>query len=75
MSANKKSHFLLPSRIMLETHSIRVGKIKYKNFFTYCPGLSYDLVQMVLTKINSTILGHLQQPWKGLRSTQKKKIQ
>ena len=34
------------------------------------PGLSLDLVHKHLTKKQSTILGHLQQPRKGLRSTQ-----
>ena len=48
------------------------GKAITKNFFTDWPGLSSDLVQKYLTKKQSTILGHLKQPRKGLRSTQKK---
>ena len=48
------------------------GKSITKTFFTYWPGLSLDLVHKHLTKKQSTILGHFQQPWKGLRSTQEK---
>ena len=40
-----------------------------KQLFTSWPGLSSDLVQKYLPKKQSTILGHLQQPRKGLRST------
>ena len=46
------------------------GRAITKNFFTYWPGLSVDLVHKHLKKKQSTILGHLQQPRKGLRSTQ-----
>ena len=48
------------------------GKAITKNFFTSWPGLSVDLVHKHLNKKQSTILGHLQQPRKGLRSTQEK---
>ena len=48
------------------------GKEITKNFFTYWLGLSVDLVQKHLKKKQSKILGHLQQPRKGLRSTQDK---
>ena len=48
------------------------GKAITKNFFTSLPGLSVDLVHQHLKKKQSTVLGHLQQPWKGLRSTQEK---
>ena len=51
------------------------GKSITKNFFTSWPGLSFDLVHKYLTKKQSTILGHLQQPRKGLRSTQEKVLQ
>ena len=44
-----------------------------KNFSTSWPGLSSDLMQKYLTKKQSTILGNLQQPRKGLLSTQKNK--
>ena len=53
------------------THSGR-GKAITKKFFTSWPGLSVDLVQKHLKKKQSTILGYLQQPQKGLRSTQDK---
>ena len=43
-----------------------------KNFFTSWPGLSVDLIHKHLKKKQSTILGHLQQPRKGLRSTQER---
>ena len=43
-----------------------------KNFFTSWPGLLVDLVHKHLNKKQSTILGHLQQPRKGLRYTQEK---
>ena len=46
-----------------------------KKFFTSWPGLSSDLVQNYLTKKQSTILGHLQKPRKGLQSTHKKGLQ
>ena len=45
------------------------------NLFNSCPDLSSDLVQKYLTKKNPTILGHLQQPRKGLQPTQKKELQ
>ena len=45
------------------------GKAITKNFFTSWTGLSVDLVHKHLTKKQSTILGHLQQRRKGLRST------
>ena len=48
------------------------GKEITKNFSTSSPGLSLDLVHKHLTKKQSTILGHLQKLWKGLRSTQEK---
>ena len=47
------------------------GKAITKNFFTW-PGLSLDLVHKQLMEKQSTILGHFQQPQKGLRSTQEK---
>ena len=50
------------------------GKAITKNFFTSWSGLSLDLVHKHLTKKQSTILGRLQQPRKGLRSTQEKVI-
>ena len=53
------------------TH-LRWGKAITKNFFTSWPGLSLDLVHKHITKKQTTILGHLQQPQKGLRSTQEK---
>ena len=59
----------------MDPHSIRVGKGDYKNFFTCWPGLSSDLVLNYLTKKQSTILGHLQQPRKGLQYMQKKEFQ
>ena len=48
------------------------GKAITKNFFTSWPGLSLDVVHKHLTKKQSTILGHLQQPRKGLRPTKEK---
>ena len=57
---------------MLEPHSICMGKINHKNFFTSWPDLSFDLVQKYLSEKQSTTLGHLQKPRKGLRSTQEK---
>ena len=51
------------------------GKAITKAFFTYWPGLSFDLVQKYLSKKRSTLLGHLQQPRKSLRSTQEKVLQ
>ena len=51
------------------------GKEITKNFFTSWPGLSFALVQKYLSKKQSTIIGHLQQPRKGLRSTQEKVLQ
>ena len=48
------------------------GKSITKNFFTSWPGLSLDLVHKHLTKKQSTILGYLQKPRKGLRFTQEK---
>ena len=60
---------------MLEPHLIRVGKINHKKFFTSWPGLLSDLMQKYLTNKKSTILGHLQQPSKGLQFTQKKELQ
>ena len=48
------------------------GKEISKKFFTSWPGLSMELVQKHLKKKKSTILGHLHQPRKGLRSTQDK---
>ena len=51
------------------------GRAITKKFFTSWPGLSLDLVQKHLIKKQSTILGHLQQPRKGLISTQEKVIQ
>ena len=50
------------------------GKQSQKNITSW-PGLSSDLVQKYLTKKQSTILGHLQQPRKGLKSTQEKVTQ
>ena len=41
-----------------------------KNLFTSWPGLSLNLVHKQLLKKQSTILGHLQQLWKCLISTQ-----
>ena len=55
------------------THSVWVKTIT-KNFFISWPGLSVDLVHKHLMERQSTILGHLQQPWKGLISTQDKVI-
>ena len=55
----------------ISTHS-GWGKAITKNFFTSWPGLSVDLVHKHLMKKQSTILGYLQQPLKGLRSTQEK---
>ena len=52
-----------------------MGEGNYKNFFTYWPGLSSDLVIKYLDKKQATILGHLQQPRKGLLSTYKKELQ
>ena len=46
-----------------------------KNFFTSWLSLSSDLVLKYLNKKQATILGHLQQPRKGLRSTHKKETQ
>ena len=46
------------------------GKALTKNFFTSWPDLSFDLVHKHLSKKQSTILGHLQQLRKGLRSKQ-----
>ena len=46
-----------------------------KNFFDSWPGLSSDLVLKYLNKKQATILGHLKQPQKGLRSTEKKEHQ
>ena len=51
------------------------GKEITKKFFTSCPGLTYDLVHKYLSKKQSTILGHLQQPRKGLISTQENLLQ
>ena len=51
------------------------GKAITKNFSTSYLGLSFDLVHKHLSKKQSTIIGNLQQPRKGLRSTQKKLIQ
>ena len=51
-----------------------VRSITHKKF-TSCSGLSSNLVQKYLTKKQSFILGHLQQPSKGLQSTQKKELQ
>ena len=51
------------------------GKAVTKTFFTSWPGLLFDLVHKYLSKKQSTILGHIQQPRKGLRSTQEKVIQ
>ena len=50
-------------------------KTTTKNFFTSWTRLSYDLVHKHLSKKQSTILGHLQQPRKGLISTKEKVIQ
>ena len=52
----------------------RWGKEISKNFFTSCPGLSLDLVHKNLSEKQWTIIWHLQQPRKGLRSTQEKVI-
>ena len=41
----------------------------------FLPGLSSDLVLKYLNKKQATILGHIQQPRKGLRSTHKKETQ
>ena len=49
-----------------------MGKRNQKKIFTSWPGLSLDLVHKHLTKEQSTILGHLQHPRKGLRPTQEK---
>ena len=46
-----------------------------KNFFTSLPGLESGLAQKYFTKKQPTILRHLQQPRKGLLSTQEKVIQ
>ena len=46
-----------------------------KNFFTFWSGLSFDLVHKYLSKKQSTTLGHLQQPRKGLISTQEEVLQ
>ena len=46
-----------------------------KNFFTFWPGLSSDLVLKYLNKKQATILGHLKHPRKGLQYTQKKEHQ
>ena len=46
------------------------GKAIAQKFFTSWPGLSVDLVQKHLKKKQSTILGNLQQPRKGLISAQ-----
>ena len=46
-----------------------------KNFFTSWLGLSSDFILKYLTKKQATILGHLQQPQKGLQYTQKKELQ
>ena len=51
------------------------GKAITKNFFTSWPGLSFDLVHKYLSKKQSTVLGHLRQPRKGLISTQEKLLQ
>ena len=51
------------------------GKSITKNFLTSWPGLSFDLVHKYLSKKQSTILGHLHQPRKGLRSIQEKVLQ
>ena len=51
------------------------GNAITKNFFTSWPGLSFDLVQKYLSKKQSTILGHLQQPRIGLISTQERVLQ
>ena len=50
------------------------GKAIPKNFFISWPGLSLDLVHKHLSKKQSTILRHLQQPRNGLRSPQEKVI-
>ena len=55
----------------IPTHS-GWGKAITKNFFTSWPGISVDLVHKHLMKKQSTILGHLQQLRKGLRSTQER---
>ena len=52
-----------------------MGKVNNKNFFTFWPSLSYDLVLKYLNKKQATILGHLQQPQKGLLSMQKEELQ
>ena len=65
----------LSPRITLDPHSIWMGESNHKNFFTSWPGLSFDLVHRYLSQKKSTILGHLQQPRKSLRSTQEKLIQ
>ena len=46
----------LSPHIMLEPHSILVGKRNHKNFFTSWPGLSLDLVHTHLTKKNQPYL-------------------
>ena len=48
------------------------GKEITKNFFTSWTGLLLDLVHEHLKKKQSTVLGHLQQPRKGLRFKQDK---
>ena len=70
----KRHNCGLPPHTMLDPHPIRVDK-RNKNFFTYFPGLSSELLQIYLTKKQSTILGNLQQPQKILRSTHKKELQ
>ena len=47
----------LPPRILLEPHSLRMGKAITKNFFTSWPGLSVDLVHKYLKKKNPPYLG------------------
>ena len=51
------------------------GKEITKKVFTSSQGLSFDLVHKYLSKKQSTILRHIQQPRKCLRSTQEKLIQ
>ena len=62
----------LPPHIMLEPHSLRMGESNHQKLLHFLSRPIIGNGSQTPYKKQSTILGHLQQPQKGLRSTQEK---
>ena len=68
----KKDISGLPPRILLETHSFWMGKINHQKLLHLLARPISGPGSQTPHEKKSTILGHLQQPREGLRSTQEK---